>query len=77
MAPERVVIIGAGPAGLAAARGYRDARGDGAVTLIGAEPHLPFTIWYAQAGVSVGVLTHERDEDYERGRELIARGERL
>jgi 3-phenylpropionate/trans-cinnamate dioxygenase ferredoxin reductase subunit len=36
-----------------------------------------FTIWYARDGVAVGVLTHERDEDYERGRELIARGERL
>ncbi|HWF52625.1 MAG TPA: FAD-dependent oxidoreductase [Solirubrobacteraceae bacterium] len=36
-----------------------------------------FTVWYARAGVAVGVLTHERDEDYERGRELIARGEQL
>jgi NADPH-dependent 2,4-dienoyl-CoA reductase/sulfur reductase-like enzyme len=34
-----------------------------------------FTAWYMQAGVAVGVLTHRRDEDYERGRELIARGE--
>ena len=34
-----------------------------------------FTIWYARAGTAVGVLTHERDEDYERGRELIAHGE--
>jgi NADPH-dependent 2,4-dienoyl-CoA reductase/sulfur reductase-like enzyme len=33
-----------------------------------------FTAWYMQAGVAVGVLTHRRDEDYERGRELIARG---
>ncbi|HWF36837.1 MAG TPA: FAD-dependent oxidoreductase [Solirubrobacteraceae bacterium] len=36
-----------------------------------------FTVWYARAGVAVGVLTHERDEDYERGRELIAQGARL
>jgi 3-phenylpropionate/trans-cinnamate dioxygenase ferredoxin reductase component len=35
-----------------------------------------FTIWYSSDGVVVGVLTHERDEDYERGRELIARGDR-
>jgi len=30
-----------------------------------------WTIWYGCEGVTVGVLTHERDEDYERGRELI------
>ncbi|MEA2197958.1 MAG: hypothetical protein QOJ25_2009 [Solirubrobacteraceae bacterium] len=42
MAPQRLVIIGGGPAGLAAARGYRDAGGDGDVTLIAAEPHLPY-----------------------------------
>ena len=31
-----------------------------------------FTAWYLDAeGALVGVLTHERDEDYERGRELI------
>ncbi len=34
-----------------------------------------FTIWYSRDGAAVGVLTHERDEDYERGRELIAAGE--
>jgi 3-phenylpropionate/trans-cinnamate dioxygenase ferredoxin reductase component len=34
-----------------------------------------FTIWYERDGVAVGVLTHERDADYERGSELIARGE--
>jgi len=35
-----------------------------------------FTVWYARSdGVAVGVLTHERDGDYERGRELIAAGE--
>jgi len=35
-----------------------------------------FTIWYSSDGVAVGVLTHECDDDYERGRLLIARGER-
>ena len=35
-----------------------------------------FTIWYLRDGVAVGVLTHERDEDYERGRVLIAQGAR-
>jgi NADPH-dependent 2,4-dienoyl-CoA reductase/sulfur reductase-like enzyme len=31
-----------------------------------------FTVWYSREGTLVGVLTHERDEDYDRGRELIA-----
>ncbi len=30
-----------------------------------------FTAWYGQRGVVAGVLTHERDDDYERGSELI------
>ena len=29
-----------------------------------------FTAWYGRDGTIVGVLTHERDEDYERGSEL-------
>jgi 3-phenylpropionate/trans-cinnamate dioxygenase ferredoxin reductase component len=33
-----------------------------------------FTVWYSRDGALVGVLTHERDEDYERGRELIGAG---
>lgn len=34
-----------------------------------------FTAWYADAeGTCVGVLAHDRDEDYERGRELVERG---
>jgi len=33
-----------------------------------------FTGWYGLEGTIVGVLTHERDEDYERGSELIAQG---
>jgi len=39
-------------------------RGDGA-----------FTVWYTRDGFVVGVLTHERDEDYESGRGRIARVE--
>jgi 3-phenylpropionate/trans-cinnamate dioxygenase ferredoxin reductase component len=31
-----------------------------------------FTVWYEREGVTVGVLTHDHDGDYERGRELIA-----
>jgi NADPH-dependent 2,4-dienoyl-CoA reductase/sulfur reductase-like enzyme len=30
-----------------------------------------FTVWYSQEGVTVGVLTHDADHDYERGRHLI------
>jgi 3-phenylpropionate/trans-cinnamate dioxygenase ferredoxin reductase subunit len=33
-----------------------------------------FVAWYRRQGVIAGVLTHERDEDYDRGRELIAEG---
>lgn len=47
--------------------GFDDARfvdhGDGA-----------FTCWYGSGGVCVGVLTHDHDEDYELGRELVESG---
>ena len=36
-----------------------------------------FTVWYGLGGVTVGVLTHERDADYERGRVMVERGEPL
>lgn len=35
-----------------------------------------FTAWYGRGGQTVGVLTHNRDQDYERGRGLIAAGAR-
>jgi 3-phenylpropionate/trans-cinnamate dioxygenase ferredoxin reductase component len=31
-----------------------------------------FTVWYERAGVTVGVLTYQADDDYEQGRTLIA-----
>ena len=34
-----------------------------------------FTVWYGKEGTLVGVLSHDSDDDYERGRELIERGE--
>lgn len=40
--PERIVIVGAGPAGLATARAYREHGGAGELTLIGAERMLPY-----------------------------------
>ena len=33
-----------------------------------------FVAWYGREGLVAGVLTHERDDDYDRGRELIAEG---
>jgi 3-phenylpropionate/trans-cinnamate dioxygenase ferredoxin reductase component len=33
-----------------------------------------FVAWYGRRGVIAGVLTHERDDAYDRGRELIAQG---
>ena len=33
-----------------------------------------FTAWYGREGKIVGVLAHEADDDYERGRSLIAEG---
>ena len=34
-----------------------------------------FTVWYGKEGVLVGILSHGKDEEYERGRDLIERGE--
>jgi 3-phenylpropionate/trans-cinnamate dioxygenase ferredoxin reductase subunit len=34
-----------------------------------------FTVWYGREGTLVGVLSHNSNDDYERGRELIERGE--
>jgi 3-phenylpropionate/trans-cinnamate dioxygenase ferredoxin reductase component len=36
-----------------------------------------FTVWYGKEGTLVGVLSHQTDEDYERGRGFIERGEAL
>jgi NAD(P)H-nitrite reductase large subunit len=33
-----------------------------------------FTVWYGKEGVTVGVLAHNADEDYEEGRRLIEQG---
>jgi NADPH-dependent 2,4-dienoyl-CoA reductase/sulfur reductase-like enzyme len=34
-----------------------------------------FTAWYTRRGATVGVATHEADQDYELGRQLIEHGE--
>ncbi|CAA9434866.1 MAG: Ferredoxin reductase [uncultured Rubrobacteraceae bacterium] len=36
-----------------------------------------FAVWYGREGVTVGVLAHDADEDYEEGRGLIERGDPL
>jgi 3-phenylpropionate/trans-cinnamate dioxygenase ferredoxin reductase component len=36
-----------------------------------------FTVWYGTDGTTVGVLTHERDEDYEAGKARVEKGEPL
>lgn len=33
-----------------------------------------FTVWYGKNGVCTGVLAHDADEDYERGRKLVESG---
>jgi 3-phenylpropionate/trans-cinnamate dioxygenase ferredoxin reductase subunit len=33
-----------------------------------------FTAWYARDGVLVGVLTHDADDDYESGQQLVEQG---
>lgn len=41
--PERIVVVGGGPAGLEVARAHRAAGGRAAITLVSAEPHLPYS----------------------------------
>ncbi|MBW3663921.1 MAG: FAD-dependent oxidoreductase [Actinobacteria bacterium] len=55
----RVVIVGASQAGTAAARTLRDEGFDGVVTLVGAEPHLP----YERPPLSKEYLRGEDDVD--------------
>ena len=43
MSPRRIVIVGAGPAGLATARAYREAGGTAEVTMLGKEALIPYS----------------------------------
>jgi 3-phenylpropionate/trans-cinnamate dioxygenase ferredoxin reductase subunit len=36
-----------------------------------------FTVWFARDGKVVGVLTHDNDDDYDRGGQLVERGATL
>jgi 3-phenylpropionate/trans-cinnamate dioxygenase ferredoxin reductase component len=59
MATDRIVVVGASAAGLAVAESARSAGYQGALTLIGAEPHLP----YDRPPLSKQFLTGEWDAD--------------
>ncbi len=48
--------------------------GDGWDTADVVEDGEAFTVWYGKEGILVGVLAHEAEDDYERGRRLIAAG---
>jgi 3-phenylpropionate/trans-cinnamate dioxygenase ferredoxin reductase component len=43
MSPRRIAIVGAGPAGLATARAYREAGGAAEVTMLGKETLIPYS----------------------------------
>jgi 3-phenylpropionate/trans-cinnamate dioxygenase ferredoxin reductase component len=74
---RRIVIAGGGPAGLATARAYREAGGDGEVVLVGAEPHAPYrrpplTKEFLRGETGTGELPLERREWYaEQGIDLL------
>lgn len=51
--------------------------GDGWDRLEVVEDGESFTVWYARDGVLVGVLAYQNEDDYERGRTLIADHARL
>jgi 3-phenylpropionate/trans-cinnamate dioxygenase ferredoxin reductase subunit len=64
-----VVIVGAGPAGLATARSYREHGGTAPVTIVGREPRPPYrrpalTKEFLRGEVSVDELSLERDGWY-------------
>ena len=56
---ERILIVGAGQAGMQIAVSLRDAEFDGAITMIGEEPHGP----YQRPPLSKAFLTGESDEE--------------
>jgi NADPH-dependent 2,4-dienoyl-CoA reductase/sulfur reductase-like enzyme len=55
----RLVVVGGGPAGLEAARAYREAGADGEVLLLSADEHLP----YNRPPLSKDFLRGESEED--------------
>jgi 3-phenylpropionate/trans-cinnamate dioxygenase ferredoxin reductase subunit len=64
---NRIVIVGAGLAGMKTVEALRTAGYDGEVTLLGAEPHQP----YDRPPLSKQVLRGEREPVYLRAPELM------
>ncbi len=77
-----LLVAGGGPAGHSAARGYREAGGEGEVVLVGAEPHRPYrrpplTKEYLRGEAGPEALPLE-DEDWYAGQGVTLRlGERV
>jgi 3-phenylpropionate/trans-cinnamate dioxygenase ferredoxin reductase component len=71
MSPRRIVIVGAGPAGLAAARAYRERGGTAEVTMLGRETLIPYrrpplTKEFLRGELDPGELPIERSDWFER-----------
>ena len=56
---DRIVIVGGGVAAARVSRSYREAAGGGRVTMLSAEPHLP----YNRPPLSKGLLRGTVEQD--------------
>lgn len=82
MTPVGLLVVGGGPAGHSAARGYREAGGGGEVLLVGAEPHRPYrrpplTKEYLRGEAGPEALPLEDESWYARHGVTLRLGERV